>query len=210
MNKTVLSRILQRFSPSVLWRGDRLLPRVALTFDDGPDPVNTPRLLDVLAKFSVKASFFLQGSKVEGYPKIAAQIAAEAHTVGNHTYSHARLILKSRRLIYQEIKNAEKAITKVTGSVPKFFRPPYGQMDWWGFKTVSEMGYQVVMWSALPGDWKAKNSRKIVKATLSCLSNGAIIVLHDRTPGLPAAIEAIIEVGRQRGFSFVSLEQMGC
>lgn len=210
MIKIAFPRIAQRLFPSVLWRGDPILPRVALTFDDGPDPVNTPRLLDVLAKFGVKASFFLQGRNVEHYPEVAAQIAAGAHTIGNHTYNHTRLILKSRRLIYQEIKHAEKAITRATGSSPRFFRPPYGQMDWRALKIASEMGYQVVIWSALPWDWKAKTPQEIVAVTLSCLFNGAIIVLHDRTPKLLAALELIIEIGKQRGFSFVSLEQMIC
>jgi peptidoglycan/xylan/chitin deacetylase (PgdA/CDA1 family) len=197
-----------------LVRGPAGKKRVALTFDDGPTPPVTDRILDILNAYKVKAAFFVNGKQVDRFPECLRRIHQEHHSIGNHTYSHLFLYLKTRRRIAQEIDCTQAAIERVTGVRPNIFRCPYG-VRWFGlFSILRKRGMHSVQWSDTGFDWVKKNtSADIVRKALKSVRDGSVILLHDgcgaREPdevnhsATVAALPAIIEELRARGFTFV-------
>ena len=199
----------------VVNRGPEQTRSVTLTFDDGPAPPFTERILDVLAEHGIRATFFLCGKNVERHPEIARRIVREGHVIGNHTYSHPFLFARSRRFMAGEIDRAQEAIERITGVRPALFRPPYG-VRWFGLMPVlRERGLQMVMWSAMGFDWKYK-TQAIVDAIRRRLQPGAVILLHDGHEQPPPAgidqsstveaLPAIIEAVTRSGLAFTSIE----
>jgi peptidoglycan/xylan/chitin deacetylase (PgdA/CDA1 family) len=204
----------QFFGPALI-RGPQEGKPIALTFDDGPASPFTEQILAILRAQRVPATFFLCGKSVEGNPDLVRRIVAEGHAVGNHTYSHPLLPLRSRRRTAAEIDRAQDVIEKVVGYRPRIFRPPYGAR-WFGLvPTLRERGMHMVMWSATGYDWK-KDAPGIVAATLQELKPGAVILLHDGRETRPVgqvdrsdtvqALTAIIAAARGRGYEFVPLQ----
>lgn len=153
---------------------------VALTFDDGPSPLYTPRILNVLAEKQVPAAFFMVGSHVDRYPDIAARIAAEGHELGSHTYDHVNVpTLAAARLSAQLLKT-NIAILNATGEYPLYVRPPRGLYDG-RFRRLSDLlGHQIVLWSLSTQDWMERMTvDRIVKRILTRVRPGDIILLHD-------------------------------
>jgi peptidoglycan-N-acetylglucosamine deacetylase len=205
----------QVFAP-VVNRGPAKSGSVVLTFDDGPAPPFTDRVLDILAEHRISATFFLCGKNVESHPEIARRILREGHTIGNHTYSHPFLFACSRRFIALEIDRAQKAIERVTGVRPTLFRPPYG-VRWFGLMPVlRQRGLKMVMWSVMGFDWKCR-APAIIRATTRRLHPGAVILLHDghEQPPLSGvdqsstvqALPAIIEEAIRSGLTFAPIEK---
>lgn len=192
--------------------------RIALTFDDGPAPASTERILDILRDYQVPATFFVCGKNVDQHPEIVRRLHAERHTIGNHTYSHPFLYFKDRARMAEEIDRTQVAIERVTGVRPKLFRPPYGAR-WFGlFDVLKDRGLKTVQWSAPSFDWKTKNrAGDVARLTLRSLRAGSIILMHDgREPrshdGVDAsktveALPAIIEGARRAGLRFVPIEE---
>lgn len=204
------SRLL---APSV-HRGPRARPAIALTFDDGPTPA-TERLLGLLGRHGARATFFVCGLNVERYPDLARAVVAAGHEIGNHSYSHAPLWLRSGRFIYDELARAQQAIRAATGVVPRWFRPPYG-VRWFGLREAQRrLGLTGVMWTALGRDWKLP-PRAIVRRLLKRASNGAIFCLHDGrelepSPDITAtlcALESLLPGLRERGYALVTLSEL--
>jgi peptidoglycan-N-acetylglucosamine deacetylase len=161
-------------------RGSRDVSVAALTFDDGPG-ADTPKILDALQQAGVCATFFLCGSNVERYPATARRIAADGHEIGNHTYSHPRLLGKTPGHIALEIERAQVLIERHTGKKPKLFRPPYG-LRWFGlFPILRQKNLQAVMWSINGRDWRS-SSDAIARRIVGQMHPGAIILLHDGVP----------------------------
>jgi peptidoglycan/xylan/chitin deacetylase (PgdA/CDA1 family) len=181
-------------------RGRQDIPAVAITFDDGPG-AETPQILDALKSAGVRATFFLCGSNVERYPDTARRIAEEGHEIGNHTYSHPRLLGKSPGNIALEIDRAQKVIERHTGHEPKLFRPPYG-LRWFGlFPILRRKKLQAVMWSVNGFDW-CSSPEAITERVVRQARPGAIILLHDGVPPQEngdrhATAEALAEILRQ-------------
>ena len=156
---------------------------LALTYDDGPNDVYTERLLEVLARHEVKATFFLIGRYVVMRPQIARAIVNAGHLVANHTYSHPNMLFLSRRQMEDELSSCSKAIADATGVNPRFFRPPWGARRPAVLSVARELGLEPVMWSVTCFDWKhttpdgiEHNARKrIEKGGM----RGHIILLHD-------------------------------
>ena len=163
----------------------RLPGELALTFDDGPNPACTPRLLDVLARHSVRATFFLIGDFAQQEPALARSIAEAGHTIGNHSWSHPNLSLVSSRRIREELARTKYTLEQVTGSPVRLFRPPFGARRPYVLQTARELGMTPVMWNAMTSDWSelspdliaAKLMNKIgINHRAGFASN---IVLHD-------------------------------
>jgi peptidoglycan/xylan/chitin deacetylase (PgdA/CDA1 family) len=172
----VRGRSSQVFGPTV-WRGPRNVRAVALTFDDGPSD-GTPELLDVLARYGVPATFFVCGMHVRRRREVLREIAARGHEIGNHTDTHARLWLRDRRFIRDEVSRAQDAIAELTGSVPRLFRPTYG-VRWFGLREVQhEFGLTSVMWTVIGRDWVLPGDA-VAARVVRRASNGAIFCLHD-------------------------------
>jgi len=205
-----------RLFGSVLAHGQQNLPEVALTFDDGPSKYTT-QILDTLAKYNVKATFFMIGSNVDRYPDIARRVTAEGHAIGNHTYSHpfwAPMEMPGR--LQDELDKAETAIFKATDQRPAYFRPPHGWRSPWMMQLARKDKYTVVTWTVSPDDWQHISRTAIEHRVLSKCASGSIILMHDgielkqdpQRQETVAALPVIIAELKSRGYRFVTIPEL--
>jgi peptidoglycan/xylan/chitin deacetylase (PgdA/CDA1 family) len=181
---------------------------VALTFDDGPNPVDTPKLLDLLREKGVKATFFVVGKRADQYPEIVRRAWAEGHLVANHTWSHYPLFcfLTPRRL-RDEIERGEESVRRSCGFRPRFFRSPVGLRHPLLGPYLKDAGLEYVSWTIRTRDTFTSNSSILARRILDNAASGDIILLHDHLPsGADAMLEAlpqVIDELKARGFTFV-------
>jgi peptidoglycan/xylan/chitin deacetylase (PgdA/CDA1 family) len=181
---------------------------VALTFDDGPDPIDTPRLLDILHEKHVKATFFVVGKRADQYPQIVRRAWDEGHLIANHTWSHRPLFcfLSPGRLM-AEIERGTESIRSICGSRPHFFRSPVGLRHPLLGPYLRREGLEYASWSIRTCDTLSQNSDILVRRILNKVSNGDIILLHDHLPAgarpMLEALPGVIDELRRRGFEFV-------
>ena len=185
--------------------------KIALTFDDGPHPRNTPKILDILAGYGIKATFFEVGENVELYPEVSRRVVAEGHEIGNHTYSHPHLTKIDYCSLSCEVERCEKVITETTGVKPTLFRPPEGVVDANVRKVAENEGYSIIVWTVDTRDWAGTPTDKIVDTVLREISPGDIILMHDYTSGkcntIPA-LRRIIPALRDMGYEFVTVGEL--
>ncbi len=184
-------------------------PYIALTFDDGPHPTNTPRLLDILKQRNVKATFYVVGTNVKRYPQIMRRIVAEGHEVANHTVTHGYLTKMSDAAVRKELADARDAIIAVTGVTPKTMRPPYGaissaQKAW----IRREFGYPSILWSVDPMDWKRPGSSVVTQRLVSGARPGGILLVHDIHAPTIDAIPSTVDQLLAKGFQFVTVTEL--
>lgn len=159
--------------------------QIALTFDDGPNPAWTPRLLDVLAEHGVKATFFMLGSRAEQEPKLVQRIAAEGHLIGNHSWSHPNLSRTAAARVREELIRTSAVLEQITGQRVQYFRPPFGARRPVVFSIARELGMTPVLWNAMTSDWSKKDAEKIAAALAAKIDglknsgSSANVVLHD-------------------------------
>lgn len=198
----------------VVTRGPDSADGVALTFDDGPNPEHTPRILNLLDAAKIKATFFVIGRKAEAHPEIVRAIKARGHAIGLHSYAHHRLFsLRSLRYVRSDLERGRKAIEAITGEPAVLFRPPIGHMSPRIAKAVDELGLVVVGWSirALDGTARAKPD-KVAERVIDRLEPGAIVLLHDaaerddRTPASVQALPLILEAMKREGLRGVRVD----
>jgi peptidoglycan/xylan/chitin deacetylase (PgdA/CDA1 family) len=154
------------------------MKRIYLTFDDGPDEHLTPMILDILAEWRAKATFFVCGRKAEKFPQILRRIAEEGHSIGNHTYSHSRFLVYFG-ILGKEIERTEEIIYKITGVRPILFRPPWGVAMPWVKEQILKRGYKLVLWDIETRDWKKLAGEEIARKVKEEARDGAIVLLHD-------------------------------
>ena len=186
--------------------------KIALTFDDGPHPRKTLQILDILAEYKIRATFFLIGENVEYYPEAAKRIIAEGHEIGNHTYSHPHNMNKTdKNEIIKEMEECEKSIYKVLGCKPTLFRPPEGVVDESIRMVAMSRGYNVILWSVDTRDWAGASADMIVSGIIKSISPGDIILMHDYTGKHAHTAEALrimIPKLLEKGYSFVSVSDL--
>ena len=201
------------FAPSV-WRGPRSRHAIALTFDDGPSE-STPRILELLAAHSTRATFFMCGANVARLPAIARAAAAAGHEIANHSYSHSRFDFRARQFMRVDIGDAQQAISAACGVTPTLFRAPYG-VRWFGLGEVQrELGLTGVMWSAIGLDWKLPPDG-VTKRLIAAARNGAIFCLHDGREKVvnpdvsctTTALAALLPALRKKGFDLVTVSEL--
>ena len=191
---------------------------VALTFDDGPSDIWTPKILDELKKSGVKATFFMLGEHVEKYPQVARRVALEGHEIGNHTYSHGALLYYDKNELKETIKKAEVIIKKATGVTTKYFRPPKAWLSRREKKKIKEMGYEIILWSLNSKDWVNFDDKYIIKYISHNVRPGDIILFHD-SGGFFAkeggnrwetvlAVPRLIEKLKEKGYRFVTITEL--
>ncbi len=199
------------------WTGDNLLSDlaperqklIALTFDDGPYPLYTPVLLDLLKRYHVRATFFLVGARVREFPQLADEIAAAGHEIGNHTFSHKREAeLGSPENLKRDILQAEAEITTATGVRPHLFRMAGGHLSPDGIKIVRSLGYTLVDASVNPGDWWLKDPDLILQGFFKGRSKEGVVLLHTGATGTLKALPAYIDQMRRKGFRFVTVSEL--
>lgn len=180
---------------------------IALSFDDGPHPIYTPQVLDVLRKHQVKAIFFCTGSEAEKYPEIMARIHNEGHLVGNHSYTHNwRFPLLKQREIEEDILRAEQFIAPYQ-RVGKLFRPPFGVTNPRIAQAIKSLGLKSVGWSIRSFDTKQAPIEQTVKRIKKRIKPGAILLLHDRMPEAAPLLEELLAHLEQIQYKLVSLEE---
>lgn len=159
-------------------------PPVYLTFDDGPDPVITPQVLDLLAAHNAKATFFVQGSQVQAYPELARRIVAEGHSLQNHAWNHPRLPdLPQSEITYGQLQPTNDAITAAAGVTPTCLRAPFGATSPTVYSAAASVGLEVVGWHLNPADYNDPGASAIAGHVLNNVSVGSIVLLHDAGSG---------------------------
>ena len=175
----------QSMAPTGQWYGKTFtgLPRgsrqIALTYDDGPNDPHTLRLLEVLAKHSVRATFFLIGRYVQQRPEIVREIVQAGHVVGNHTFTHPLLIFKSKTEIKQQLSECRAALQDAIGEPSNLFRPPFGGRRPAVLRVARDLGLQPIMWSVTGYDWNAPPAAVIERKVANQIRGGDVILLHD-------------------------------
>ena len=178
---------------------------VALTFDDGPVKSTTPGLLDILKRYHVKATFFVQGKNAEINPDIITRIHQEGHEIGNHTYSHKDLTKISIDKVNEELDKTANIVEAASGVKPALMRPPYGSTT---YKLRDQLKLPVVKWSVEPRDSYDENTDNIVNTVLHDTNDGDIILLHDTHQYSIDAVPRIIEELEKKGFTFVTVTEL--
>lgn len=180
---------------------------VALTFDDGP-VAGTTKLLDILKKKGVKATFFTMGMHVQSHPEIIKRMVAEGHVVGNHSFRHPKLTRLSAAAIRKELTSTSALIKKAGGVTPTLVRPPYGATNATVKRVAKELGLAQILWNVDPEDWKDRNSATVTKRVLAAARPGSIILSHDIHPTTVAAYAKIIDGLRAKGYVLVTVPQL--
>ncbi len=204
------ARTFQLFG-GITHRVDTPDKRIALTIDDGPVPGATESLLALLHRHGARATFFLIGADIERYPELARAIARAGHQIGNHSFSHHRMIFKSPRFVREEVEKTNRAIRTIgyTGPIP--FRPPYGKKLLYLPYYLRTQGIPTIMWDIEPDSYDdiAASSDRIVAHVRDRVQAGSIILLHamNREPSL-LAMEPLLEQLGQQGYRFVTVSEL--
>ncbi|GCE19101.1 polysaccharide deacetylase family protein [Dictyobacter kobayashii] len=196
---------------SVVFQGSTTRPEIALTFDDGPNPVFTGPVLSTLQQYHVHATFFCVGENARDYPDMVAQEHAQGNIVGNHTWTHPDLTKASDAEIQKELIDTNNIIQSDTGVTPTLFRPPYGAINTTVKQQAQQLHLTPVLWNIDTQDWTRPGTSAIVHAVLDHASNGDIILMHDgggdRSQTV-AALPQIIAGLQQQGFTLVTVPQL--
>lgn len=184
-------------------------PYIAITFDDGPNPETTPRLLKMLAQRGIKATFFVLGSRATASPEIIKQMIAEGHEVANHSWDHPQLPKIPVAAADKQIGDTNAAIERITGKSPLYVRPPYGAMTPALRAHLREkFGSTFIYWSVDPLDWKDRNPQLIHDRIVSHVHSGAIILVHDIHPTTVDAMPKTFDDLLAKGYKFVTVSQL--
>lgn len=212
----------QSMAPTGQWYGRtftglaRGTKQLALTYDDGPNDPHTLRLLEVLAKHNVSATFFLVGRYVKHSPDIVRELIQAGHVVGNHTFTHPLLTLKSAAEVRKELSDCRFALQDAVGQHSNLFRPPFGGRRPAVLRVARELGMEPIMWSVTGHDWTAPPAAEIEKKVSAQIRGGDVILLHDgghiqmgadRSQTV-LATDHLISRYKSEGYEFVTIEQM--
>jgi peptidoglycan/xylan/chitin deacetylase (PgdA/CDA1 family) len=186
---------------------------VALTFDDGPHPIYTPQILDILDQYQAKATFFMIGSRMEEYPDIAKEVSARGHLIGNHTYTHPdNLRTLSPKELKWEIDQCQLSMQRIAGQNTYLFRPPRGILNQEIIKIVQDKGYTIVLWGICTFNRSAPTPEMMATRVINYAHPGLIVLLHDGRTDFRwkdvVATRLIVENLSRQGYRFVTLEEL--
>ena len=184
---------------------------IALSFDDGPHPRYTPIILDILAEYGIKATFFMVGENVKYYSAAAEAVVAAGHEIGNHTFSHRKFNLMNEHEMLSEIAGCEEAVASVSEQKLQFIRPPEGHLSDTMRRVVGELDYQIVLWDVDTRDWAHTPPDVITQHVLDTVQAGDIILMHDfigHNSPTPEALRRLIPALLERGYHFVTVGEL--
>lgn len=195
----------------VLWEIKTDEKVVALTFDDGPHKTYTTEILELLAEYDAKATFFVIGERAQKFPEVISQINDEGHEIANHTYTHPLSITPEK--LEQELKMTNKVIHDITGTSPMYYRPVGGTYNEQIINTAVENGYKVIMWSWHQDteDWKRPGVDHIVQTVLTGTKPGDIVLFHDAggdRSQTVTALKTILPKLKEQGYQFVTVSEL--
>ena len=198
LTKTILTACVSR--RRLLTRGPRAAhgsaSQIALTFDDGPHPEHTPRLLDVLAERHLKATFFVIGELAAQHPDLVRRIAAEGHELGNHTWSHGEPARTDSRQFLDEVRRTDELLAELTGTAPLTMRPPKGELNWGKLSGVWQRGQSVVLWNVDPRDYRMASADDMAAWCSGYVPHdGDILLMHDNHPWAITAVGTLASRG---------------
>ena len=191
--------------------GPREKKVIALTFDDGPHPKETDKVLDVLSKYNVKATFFIAGKHAKWYTKPLIRASKEGHEIGNHTFTHPDISSLTPQQIESEILECEKTLVEITGKKPTLFRPPFGSYREEELEDIARKNnYKIILWTTVDArDWQNPPASKIASTIIDNAKNGDIILLHDyATENTVEALDILIPAMQTKGFKFVTVSEL--
>jgi peptidoglycan/xylan/chitin deacetylase (PgdA/CDA1 family) len=183
-------------------------PWIALTFDDGPHPQMTERLLALLANEKVSATFFVVGKMADRYPYLVQEISAGGHEVSNHSYNHIRFSTLSPHDVVSELSRTRDVIRRLTGKDSTFFRPPGGHYSKASVRAASRAGFHMVLWSTITKDVEGASTRAISFRILHGAQDGAIILMHSGIQNTLEALPEVIATLRAQGYEFVTVSTL--
>lgn len=195
----------QSFGSSNPAEVDVTAPMVALTFDDGPNPQTTERILNVLQENYSKATFFVVGTNAEKYPDTLKAIFGAGNEIGNHSFNHVNLTELNTEGVEEQINKVDRAVKKATGENTTVIRPPYGAYD---DNLLNQLGVPVVLWDLDTKDWDSRNAQMIVDNVLSNVKDGDIILMHDIYESTAEAVEILVPKLKEQGFLVVTVSEM--
>lgn len=182
---------------------------ICFTFDDGPDPEITPKILEVLESENLKAAFFVIGSKVERYPDIVKELYSKGHVIANHTYSHSnKIVLFTSNKLKDDIDSCSKAIEKATGKPPTLFRPPYGVTTPCYARVLKQLGLKSIGWTLRSFDTMMKSKEELIERVSRLISPGSIVLFHDNRKTTLAALPEIINHCKKNGIKIASFSEL--
>lgn len=185
--------------------------QIAITFDDGPHPYLTERILDLLDEYHAKATFFMVGVNVLNYPNVAREVIDRGHEVGNHTFSHKHLYRMNEETISDELGKCENALEELCEYRPHLFRPPEGAINTYIEHCSEKSDYKLILWSIDTKDWENKDPSIIVENVLDRVQPGDIILMHDfigHHSKTPEALEILLPALIERGFEPVTVSRL--
>jgi peptidoglycan/xylan/chitin deacetylase (PgdA/CDA1 family) len=197
--------LLRKLYPKLIWKADHNARCIYLTFDDGPIPIVTPFVLNILKQYNAKATFFCIGDNLNKHPDIFEQVKSDGHAIGNHTYNHLKGWDTDNQTYLNNFLLADKLLDT------KLFRPPYGRIKRSQVKLLKDAkpGLEVIMWTVLSGDFDAAiGPEKCLQNVLNNTDNGAIVLFHDSLkafPRLEYTLPKVMEQWSREGFSFPPL-----
>lgn len=197
----------------ILWEVKTHQKIAAITFDDGPDPVETVEILNELKKYNAKCTFFVLGKRVAAYPEVSSKVIQEGHELANHTYNHVYFKKSSEQQIIQELRQTENEIKKISGKGSKFFRPPGGIYNETVINAAKHVGLKPVLWSWHQDtrDWSKPGVKAITSHVLKNIRSGDIILMHDSVNGKSQtrqALSIILPELKRRGFHLVTVSEL--
>jgi peptidoglycan-N-acetylglucosamine deacetylase len=201
-----IPKIIQLLFHEQVWSIPNSENKIYLTFDDGPTPEVTEKVLAILKKHQIKATFFCIGKNIENHLAVFNNIIADGHAIGNHTHKHEKGWITKNNNYEKSTENCEKIIKKNTGKSPKLFRPPYGKIGLRQTKILRKNGYKIIMWDVLSMDYDVNTSpEKCYENVVKNTKNGSIIVFHDShkaSKNVLGSLEKTITTLKNKGFQF--------
>jgi len=210
-----------------IWSGDSRSHKIALTFDDGPKPEHSTKILDILNTYGIKASFFVVGKEAKTYPDMIVRMHEAGHEICNHTYSHERLDSLTDQQLDLEFLSTNQIVKQITGQEMKYFRPPGGRFNLLILEKLTKYHLQPIMWNVNGGDfvpsismdnegnlqkdadgYKIKGSQDVYEEIIRTLRGGSIILLHNGSSQTIEILPKLITYLRQQGYTFVTISQL--
>ncbi|MDH4275400.1 MAG: polysaccharide deacetylase family protein [Gammaproteobacteria bacterium] len=199
--------ILQAFLPgrAFVWRVDPM--QIGLTFDDGPDPEFTPKVLDALSGLGIKATFYFIGEKIQRYPDLVREVVLRGHAVGGHSFQHKELTQMSQGELLVDLQKTAALLESASGTVCKSFRPPRGRFNWTTLSVSRRAGFVMVHWSVTYSDY-LRDGLDALRARLTQRPprGGDVVLLHDNNPYTIAFLPDFVRAARAKGLEFVTLK----